>query len=118
MEVEELYTIDAHEEGAEMQVKDATGNLIDCYIILSGVDSKSWRAAKNKYQRDIVRGSDITDASAEALASITLSWKGFKNKGKTIPFSKAKVKQLYTKAPYIMDQADTFIADRSNFTKG
>ena len=120
MNVDELYTKEHHEKGAVMQVEDAEGNKLDMFITLAGVDSKAFRTAKVKLQRavldDLEGDNDLK--RADALASITLSWKGFKSKGKKLEFSKKKVAQLYFNAPYVMDQADIFINKRVNFTKG
>jgi len=117
MNIDDLYTVEDHEAGAEMQIKDQFGALLDCYIKFAGIDSKTWRRGYAKSKRAIIRGEDETKALADALSNATISWRGLTSDGKDIPFSKEKAAQLYINAPYIMDQADTFIAARENFTK-
>lgn len=120
MNLEELYTKELHSTGSKMQLKDENGELLDMFITLQGVDSKEFRAAKVKLQRDVLEDikGDSDKKRADALASVTKSWEGFKSKGKLLKFSKEKAAQLYFNAPYVMDQADTFINQRVNFTKG
>ena len=116
MDIYELYTVDAHDEGAEMQVRDPRGVLIDCYITLAGIDTKRWIEAFNKNTRKKLDGEDNKEASV--LAESTIGWRGFANNGEDLVFSKKLAKQLYMNAPYIADQVDKFIANRVNFIKG
>lgn len=118
MEISQLYTVDSHENGAEMQVKDESGNDLDMYITLAGIDSKAFRKTKAKLQREIINGGDPEELRAEALADVTINWRGFLNDGNELEFTNDMAKQLYINAPYVMDQADVFINQRANFTKG
>lgn len=120
MDIDKLYTADAHEEGAEMQVKDFNGKEIDCWIKVVGVDSKKFRNESLTLKRNLVKNDDVDveAVKAESLANVTLDWRGFESKGKELPFSQKAVKKLYEDAPYIMDQVDRFISKRANFTKG
>jgi len=129
---EDLLTAKQHEKGAEMQVISKEGKALDMYITLMGQDSRAWRNAVAKSQRDALTLSikekgkkgkkndiDTTDIECETLASVTLGWRGFiDNDGKELKFSKAKIKQLYVFAPYIRDQVDVFVARYGNFIKG
>ena len=119
MNIDQLYTVDSHEKGAEMQVKDQNGNSLDMHITVAGTDSKVFRNAKTEMMRDIVSddNSDKEEIRAKALAAVTLSWRGFLNKGKEFTFSQEKAEKLYINAPYVMDQVDKFIGDRANFMK-
>jgi len=124
MDIDQLYTVDDHEDGAEMQLVDTNGNKIDMFITLVGCDSPTWTQALSKLRKTLMslpeddNGQGKIEANAEAMACASLGWKGFTDKGKELKFSKAKVKQLYTNAPYIRDMADVFIAGRVNFNKG
>lgn len=122
MDIDELYTVERHETGAEMQLIDQSGNKTDCFIKLAGVDSKLWRKSFGKHRKEIIsnarKDKDSVDATADLMASVTLGWRGFTYKGEPVEFSKTKAKQLYKNAPYILEQVDQFIADRANFTKG
>ena len=115
MDIDQLYTVEDHEKGAEMQVHDQNGKPLDMYLTIAGMDSKAWRQAFNKNKRKMIEGEDI---KADILSEVTIGWRGFTSKGKELEFSKKKAKNLYSQAPYIADQVDRFIADRSNFTKG
>jgi hypothetical protein len=120
MDISELNTLDAHESGAEFEVRDQNGNLIDAKIIIAGVDSRIYRKETTKMRRDIIVGKNenLEDLRAKVLGNITLGWSGFTSKGKEHKFTNKRAYDLYVKAPYIMDQIDAFISDRENFTKG
>ena len=119
--IEDLYTVDSHEAGAEMQVRDENGNKLKMFITVAGIDSKLFRKVKVNLRTNLLKGGENVDAEtirAEALANVTLGWRGFKSKGKKLEFSVERVKQLYNSAPYVMDQVDKFVNKRVNFTKG
>lgn len=120
MNVEDLYTVEKHEAGAEMQVRDENGKLLDMYITMAGVDSKRLKNAFKEAKRKIMDGSNVDsdDLSIDAFADSTIGWRGFQSKGKNIKFSKSKIRQLYKNAPYIIKQLDDFSSERANFTKG
>jgi len=118
MNYKDLFTAEAHEKGAEMQVKGPDGKPLDMYITLVGVDSRAWRAILNESRRETLLGGDPIETEAEGYAKASLGWRGFEDNGKEIPFSFDAVKQLYMNAPYVKDQADAFITSRSNFTQG
>lgn len=119
MDIDELFTLEDHESGSELQLIDKSGNLIDAYVTVKGVDSKSFRlelaAGKRKFA---LNGSvDTDEIRSEALANITVNWRGLTSKGKELEFNVKKCRQLYYNAPYLMDLIDSFIAKRENFTK-
>lgn len=120
MNPNELYTLENHETGAEMQVEDQNGKKIKAFITLAGVDSKLFRKAKNELRREILKdvAADFEVTRAKKLADVTLGWRGFTDKGKKIIFTRDLAEQLYLNAPYLMDQADRFINQRVNFMKG
>ena len=119
--IEDLYTVDSHEAGAEMQLKDENGNKLEMFITVAGPDSKIFRKAKNKLRTDLISGGENVDGDdlrARALAKATIGWRGFMSKGKKLEFNPARIEQLYISAPYIVDQIDNFVNKRLNFTKG
>ncbi len=120
MNIEDLYTVESHESGADMQVKDDTGKELDMYLKIAGVDSKIFRKVKNELRREILKDvdADTEGLRAKSLAQVTLGWKGFQSEGEDLEFTQEKAEQLYINAPYLMDQADQFINKRENFTKG
>jgi len=122
MDIETLYTVEAHEQGAEMQVKGPDGILTDIYIRLIGVDSKTWRGMVKRKERAMMKMSfdeiSDTDDAYTLIAEATIGWRGMESGGEPVEFSREKAEQLYQNAPYILDQADKFIATRANFMKG
>lgn len=117
MDIDQLYTVDAHEAGAEMQVKDQAGKLLDMWITIAGLDSKAYRAAESEMQKEIRDGKDVEAAKVDAVTKISIGWRGFTSEGAEIPFSKEAIEKLYANAPYILQQADRFLANRVNFIK-
>jgi len=116
MDINDLYTVDKHDEGAEMQVKDQLGNKLDCFITIAGIDSKAWKQSFAKQKRKLISGDD-SNAAADLYTGVSLGWRGFVSNDEELKFSKKAIKQLYINAPYLIDQVDTFIANRANFTK-
>jgi len=120
MDIDDLYTADLHDEGAEMKVKTREGKETDMVLILMGADSKVFRKELLSMKREMAINPDcdIDEAKAKCLAAITKGWKNFNSKGKELKFSKKLVKNLYVKSPYIMDEVDIFINNNANFTRG
>ena len=69
MDINKLNTADAHQAGAEMQVKSEKGELLDCYITLVGVDSKTWRNISKKNRRKVILGEDVDNAKVALQSS-------------------------------------------------
>jgi len=122
MDIEKLYTVDLHEAGAEVQINGPDGKPTDIFIKMVGIDSKTWRNIIKRKERALLKMSYDEIAEVEdgylILAEATLGWRGIESNGKPVEFSKKKAEQLYKNAPYIRDQVDVFIANRSNFMKG
>lgn len=127
MEFEALCTRDTHEEGAEVQIMDpSSGKMTDLYITVLGPDSREWRKTVKADLRKIwsrKKGEEITEddliqSDIDKLVAVTVGWRGMKNKGEDMPFSKEAVRTLYERSPRIMDQVDVFMADSRNFIKG
>lgn len=123
MEIESLYTAPAHEEGAEVQLKDpVSGKAMDAWITVRGVDSKSFREAQRKMKRNIIEAvrekKELTEDEYDLIVECSIDWRGFEHDGKAVPFSKEAVRTLYENSPAIAQQVDSFILNRRNFTKG
>lgn len=121
MNIDDLYTVDKHEAGAEMQVENDKGDKLDMFITVVGVDSKLFRKVKNDLRRKILTSSgDVDDEAlrAASMSLVTLGWRGFLNKGKEYKFTPKAAEKLYLNAPYLMEQVDDFINNRLNFSKG
>lgn len=117
MDLNKLYTLEAHEDGAEIQIKSPIDDEpTDFYIKVKGVDSKSYRESVRKYHRKLLK--DEEGGEIDLLASITIGWRGLKSGKEAVDFSFDAAKSLYENAPGVASQVDRFIADRVNFTKG
>ena len=120
MDIDQLLTVEDHEKGAKMNVKDQAGKKTDIVLILAGLDSKKYRKAKTILSREILADpdGDTEEMRANALSKITLGWEGLTDKGEPVEFTVKKAKNLYSGAPYVMNQVDEFVINRANFTKG
>ena len=117
MDVKNLYTLEAHEDGAEIQIKSPADNKpTDFYIKVKGVDSKAYREAVRKYHRKLL--NDEEGGEIDLLTAVTIGWRGLKSGKDTVEFSPEAAKGLYENAPSVASQVDRFVADRVNFTKG
>lgn len=114
MELKSLYTAESHENGAEIRIKNPIdGSDTDFYIKIRGIDSKAYRQAVRKQQKEIL---DDTEGHAERLlASITIAWRGLTDNGQDVEFSEERAEQLYLNSPGIARQVDREAANRANF---
>ena len=125
MDISELCTAGAHNEGAEITIiHPVTREKTDLKITLLGIDSKAWRKAQKDMQRKVLAALankseiDEDEIEVEALAAVTTEWTGLVKDGQPVKFTKAACKALYKDAPAVRDQVDRFIGDRRNFIKG
>lgn len=117
MELKKLYTLEEHESGAELQIKDpSTDELTDFFITVQGPDSRAYRVALRQYHRSILENKEGGDIAL--LVAVTKSWKGLKSEGKELKHSDKAAKDLYTNAPAVATQVDQFVSNRKNFTTG
>ena len=118
MKLTDLYTVDKHDAGAEVQILDGEGNKTPLKIRVRGMDSAVFRAATKRQQKLYVeamredREYDSEIGVIDGLVDATMGWSGTDEK-----FTPELCKELYEKAPYVKDQIDRFIGDRANFTK-
>ena len=115
------------EEGAELEVLDpATGEAVGVYIMLAGADSSVHRKASVNISKRRLngqkgfrnRGFDPEKAEAEnieILAACTLSWKGVLVDGAPLPCSRDNAIKMYTRFPWLREQVEQFISDRSAY---
>jgi hypothetical protein len=131
-----IDTITRATQGERMPLKRVDGEPLlnakkeETGLVLLGTDSDDYRRANQRVTRErIKRGRDkrMTEEKAldaarlddiELLADMTTDWFGILNtKGEPIPFSRDGAIALYKSYPVARDQADRFMADRTNFTK-
>ena len=115
------------EQGAELEVLDpVTGEPVSAYITLAGADSTIHRKAaanisKRRFNsRKGFRSKDfdvekMEAESIEILAVCTLSWKGVTVDGVPLPCSRDNAIKMYTRFPWLREQVEQFIGDRSAY---
>jgi hypothetical protein len=117
MDIKGLYTVEKHEDGAEIGIiSPLDGELTDFYIKVQGIDSKAYRTAVRAYHRKLL--ADEEGGEADLLAAVTIGWRGLYDGKVEVEFTKEKALQLYENSPNIATQIDRFLGDRKNFTKG
>lgn len=125
MDINKLQTVSDHEDGAECNIlSPVDGMPTDVYIKIKGSDSKAWRQAKKSQmariidarQKDEMDRLDYEAMDAEALASITISWRGITKDGKPFEFSQDNALKLYQESPAVAGQLLAYIEQRENFT--
>jgi len=119
-------------ETFDYSVKDDEGNPTGVTFVLAGPTHPVRKQAQLAINRKLIAHANKTgkvelpdpeDAEADRiknLANSTLAWNGFVNDdGQDVPFSTDAALELY-KDPemlWLVDQIDTALAEKSNFTK-
>ena len=118
MKLKDIYTVDDHELGAEVRIRDGAGKLTPLYIKCKGVDSASYRKQlkiqKRKYQEALMANQELDEDVfvIEALVESIIGWRGTDEE-----YDKKLCQELLENAPFVKDQLDAFMSDRANFTK-
>jgi hypothetical protein len=130
-----LDTSATSDTGAKMVVlHPATGVALNAddgeevFIVLAGEDSERCKAARRAISnkrlkaqssglRVQVTREEIEADDLDVLVSCTMGWGGLALDGKDLEFSPANARVLYTKLPWLREQANAFITDRANFLK-
>lgn len=123
MEINDLLTLKAHEEGAYIHIKKSGAKKADTdfYIKVIGPDSKEFRKQWKSLAKDLTIAKDSNEQmekEREFLVNLTIGWKGLFEGEEEVPFTKEKCSWLYENAPYIQDQVDNFVVNSQNFIKG
>jgi hypothetical protein len=63
-----------------------------------------------------ISADDIEQDAIELLAAVTTGWENMVMGGKELPFSTENAEVVYTKYPWIREQIDGAVGDRSRFT--
>jgi hypothetical protein len=130
-----LDTAPAAEAGAKMTVlHPATGAPLktdagaDLYLMLAGEDSERCRSARRAISDKRLKAQasglrvQITRDELEAddldvLVACTMGWGGLALDGADLPFNAENARALYKRLPWLREQANAFITDRSAFLK-
>lgn len=98
-------------------------------IILAGEDSERFRRADiaNRNRRlarqqqgrpGRVSVQELESDNLEILVAVTIGWSGLSiDDDGELPFSPDNARALYTKLPWLREQAQAFVLDRANFLK-
>ena len=125
----------AAENGAVLELKDPTGELIlkpdgsPVTITLMGTESKQYKKARNaigdRYLKKATpRKAAMAETTEEAisdlasqLAAVTISWDGIIRSGITVECTRDNARALYIDCEWVREQADNFVGERRNFWK-
>jgi len=137
MDISELMTQDAHEEGAEVEIFHPSETVevdgkrvkksLGVFVTVLGVDSKDYQVAVKKAVNSQVSRLKSTGALSEdatlgleiaQVVAVIIGWRGIESGGEEVPYSNSKCLDLMTKSPWMRNQIDEFLGDRKNFIKG
>lgn len=138
-DLDQIETKTRAEEGVRMVVRNTAGLPLknrlgdEVALILCGTDSAAYqsatrdvatqkveRAQKEAEKTGVVANTPVfsnDDDTIEVLTRCTKGWEGMLAKGTDtpVPFSQEAARTLYREFPFLREQADNFIARRSNF---
>ena len=131
MDLNQLDTVSAANEGAKLELRDAQGSpsLKDdgapVTITLLGKDSDVFVKQQNAVtNRRLAAGTrlKLTSEAIQAdgtalLAKCTIGWDGIVVDGESLACTYENALKLYNRFPIIREQVDEFIGERGNFSK-
>lgn len=135
LDLANLDTTKLSEDGATLEVRHpSTGAILSngdgraVTIVLAGMDSnrarKSERQATNRRLKASGRGrglgltgDDLDNDALDLLAACTLAWSGFDLEGQPLECNPDNARKLYRQFPWLREQAQQFVEDRSNFLR-
>ena len=117
------------EEGAVMEVlhPDTEEVIEGMTVTLLGQDSSVFKNLKRRKQNAMLtrmsKGKKAVSMDADTLerdaldevVALTVDWKGFELDGKKLSFNEEKARMVYSEHEWLMQQAQEFVANRSNF---
>ena len=135
MDLSSLDTVSASAEGACLELRNPVNDAVlrdeksgePVTITLVGTDSKDYMKITHEIQnrrlgkrlgkggRMKTTAEEIEADALELLVASTKSWKHIVVDGAELSFSQANARMLFQRFPWIKEQVDEFIADRSNF---
>lgn len=117
----DLSTIKQVSDAEVVITHPVTGKETDIVFIVCGTDSKEYRQAIRDVMAKRLSSDkestqdDLENDEAEILSRCTKGFKGLLIDGVEPKFSTEKAKDIYLKWPWLKDQVDKFIANKSNF---
>lgn len=127
MELDNLVTLDEHEDGARLHLRDKHGVEVDAYVVIKGPDSSAYRIARRKQRKQVValveKGIDIDSydffpLDVEFVCQVVSGWGEITQGGEEYEYNADNAKSLFSKAPPIVELILDFCGNRENFTKG
>lgn len=125
MDLTKLETKTQADAGMWFRPVGPDGKALDCEFLLMGRDSVEFARYQDELfleaQARIIKKQapapvEPSDArSARYVARMTKDWKGVEWEGKPLPFSKENAEMVFSRVPFLRDQADSFIGARDNF---
>jgi hypothetical protein len=108
----------------------STGEDLGITITVASIDSKTYRKAQHEQANAQIgqmaaKGAKGVAVTAEVveerglalLTKCTLGWRGVEFEGKTLECTPENVRMVYDQFPWIREQVDRAIANRSHFFK-
>jgi hypothetical protein len=126
----DLGTLDvttAAEEGAWLvPMHPATGELLDCRLLVHGEDSKAYGKAMNRIadmradrqrtrRRTETNYDDIQAAELILSVYLTSKWENFEEEGSPIKCDADTKRRVFNKHRWLAEQVVAFARDRGNF---
>lgn len=115
---------EAQEEGIDVALRLPNGDPIGATIRVAGPDSKRQRAARQRIISDRMksrsRQSSVDELEAEAMTvtvASVISWEGIEENGASLECTRENVKHVFATYPFIREQVEAAIGDRSVFMK-
>jgi glutamine amidotransferase-like uncharacterized protein len=121
-----LDVVSRADAGAKCIIRDPlTGEDTTAYLMLAGSDSGTYKQSQHKIanariNRKSTARITIEEIEAEqigVLVDCTLGWGGMVMAGAEVPFDRAAARRIYEKFPTVREQAEQFVADRSNYLR-
>ena len=117
-------------KGAEFQLIHPNGDTIPAHITVAGIDSDIYISARRKITdaslKRISKGkhvkktsSQIDEENIDLLVKCTIGWRGFVGDDESeYKCTAENARKLYMENPWISEQVDEAIADRTLFISG
>ena len=124
MDLKDLDVVAAANRGADVElVHPITREPLGSTITILGRDSDEYRAAVAEQARKRAQSrnkgaisfTEVDDGALDILAACTTGWSGIVENGEPVQFSPAEARRIYKKYPWIREQVDEALADRSLF---
>lgn len=123
MDLKVFDTVEFCEEGAELELlHPGNAKPLGVFITLAGVDSRKHRQAiadiAEKRVRSGARGVDeVVKEDVELAARCTIDWRNVELDGVNLSCTPENARDIYSRFPWIREQALAFVASRANFLR-